>query len=65
MTVTIVYDNGASETFTDVTGYVDNGSFVEFTGKLTPPGTTSAQHKINWSKVRRVEKSTPPSQDPK
>lgn len=55
-TIVVTYTSGTVETFSNCTGYTNNGTVVSFTGQLSGQ-EGSKKWEINWSTVRRIERS--------
>ena len=58
MTITITYKAGhtpPSETYTNCSGYTNDGKVVKFTGTI---GEITAEWEINWDVIEKVQKVT-------
>jgi hypothetical protein len=53
-TITVKYSNGTTETFSNCTGYTNDGKLVTFTGQLNGQDPPPKKHEISFVNVLRI-----------
>lgn len=55
-TIVVTFKDGTVKTYSNCTGYTNNGTVVSFTGQLSGQDPPPKKWELNWSDIRSISR---------